>query len=330
MPSVKVIILEYVCPGLGAIMANIMFLSPLSDLQRAVRKGDIGDLNPTPWAFMLGNCLGWTCYGILLRNLFIFFGNCPGFLISIWLNLGAVKLMYQKHHSREMRDSVANLLFVQQQELGHAGRDKNIQGEARLLHSLHDGEGDGDNVAKESTEEQEGDDSTNLKTAAEWMKIVIDVTSQNNPAPISHEKLVMANALLWTTYIAILCLLPTTIITQRDKEIAVASLVNLNLVFFYGAPLSTIMTVLKTRNSASIHIPNMITCTLNGTFWTAYGIAIMDPFISVPNGLGTLFGVIQVFLCLIFPRNTIHLSKQNREDTLEPTVKDAFPLVIDE
>jgi solute carrier family 50 protein (sugar transporter) len=76
-------------------MANIMFASPIKDLQKAVKKGDLGDLNPTPWAFMLGNCLGWVTYGILLQNLWIFFGNAPGFIISVWLNLGAVKLLYQ-------------------------------------------------------------------------------------------------------------------------------------------------------------------------------------------------------------------------------------------
>ena len=60
------IILEYVCPSLGLIVANMMFAAPLRDLQKAVSLGQgLGDLNPTPWAFMLGNCVGWTSYGII-------------------------------------------------------------------------------------------------------------------------------------------------------------------------------------------------------------------------------------------------------------------------
>ena len=29
-------------------------------------------------------------------------------------------------------------------------------------------------------------------------------------------------------------------------------------------------------------------------------------FIAIPNGLGTLFGVVQIFLCIIFPREHQH------------------------
>ena len=75
--DVTTIILEYVCPGFGVICANIMFSAPYRDLQNAVLKGEIGNLNPTPWAFMLGNCLGWITYGCLRRNYFVYFANAP-------------------------------------------------------------------------------------------------------------------------------------------------------------------------------------------------------------------------------------------------------------
>ena len=69
MPSPSEIVLEYVCPAMGVVLANLMFLAPLRDLQKAVSLGlGLGDLNPTPWAFMVGNCLGWTAYGIIINN----------------------------------------------------------------------------------------------------------------------------------------------------------------------------------------------------------------------------------------------------------------------
>lgn len=62
------IVLEYVCPALGLVFANVMFLAPLRDLHHAVESGlGLGTLNPTPFAFMLGNCFGWSVYGILLN-----------------------------------------------------------------------------------------------------------------------------------------------------------------------------------------------------------------------------------------------------------------------
>ena len=52
----KTIVLEYVCPLLGAIFANLMFAAPLKDVRDAVKNGSLGKLNPTPWAVMTGNC----------------------------------------------------------------------------------------------------------------------------------------------------------------------------------------------------------------------------------------------------------------------------------
>jgi len=42
-----------------------MFFAPFMDVQKAIARGSIGDLNPLPWVFMLGNCTGWTLYSIL-------------------------------------------------------------------------------------------------------------------------------------------------------------------------------------------------------------------------------------------------------------------------
>jgi solute carrier family 50 (sugar transporter) len=72
--------------------------------------------------------------------------------------------------------------------------------------------------------------------------------------------------------------------------------------FFYGAPLSSIVTVLKTKSSSSIHVATMATNTLNAVFWTAYGIAVVDPFLFVPNGMGAFFGACQIVLMVLFPR----------------------------
>jgi len=48
----------------------------------------------------------------------------------------------------------------------------------------------------------------------------------------------------------------------------------------------------------------MIMNTFNCVFWFSYALAVSDPFIAVPNGLGLLFGAIQIFLYLIFPRRS--------------------------
>ena len=62
MMSTGDIILKYVCPGLGVIIANLMFAAPLRDCYNVVKVGKgLGKLNPMPWAFSAGNCFGVRC-----------------------------------------------------------------------------------------------------------------------------------------------------------------------------------------------------------------------------------------------------------------------------
>jgi solute carrier family 50 protein (sugar transporter) len=61
------LVLEYVCPSVGVVLATQMFLAPFADVQGAIRSGSLGELNPLPWVFMLGNCTGWVLYSYLTR-----------------------------------------------------------------------------------------------------------------------------------------------------------------------------------------------------------------------------------------------------------------------
>jgi len=106
----------------------------------------------------------------------------------------------------------------------------------------------------------------------DYAKLVWDVTAQNTKAPVAHERIVLFMVLLWSTIISIVALGGQySSISIRASELIVGITVNANLVFFYGAPLSTIFAVLKTRSSSSIHIPTMIWNTANGVFWAAFG-----------------------------------------------------------
>lgn len=83
--------------------------------------------------------------------------------------------------------------------------------------------------------------------------------------------------------------------------------VNCNLVFFYAAPLNTIWSVIKTRNSSWIHKPTMVMNTVNATFWVLYGCARHDRIILFPNAIGSLLGLIQIFVCVLYPHMPIEV-----------------------
>jgi len=294
MLSVEEILLEHLCPLLGVITANVMFFAPFKDVRKAVANGNLGDLNPTPWAFMIGNCLGWVTYSFLIKNFYVFFGNCPGFLLSVYFNLCAAKLQYHAFGADEMRRSFVNLLEARENGL----------------------EGDNSN---------EGDNK--VQRATDVGKMILQVAAQQKEAPAAHEKMVVVVVVFWTAVISGICFAD---ISQDTREFIVGLIVNLNLLFFYGAPLSTIFTVLKTQSSASIHIPLMVAATANGAFWAAFGFAVMDYFIFIPNGVGAILGVVQMLLCFVFPRskqessanedNTNHNSLTNVNDQEKSSV----------
>jgi len=52
--------------------ANIVFLrwlAPISSANKAVATNfTLGELNPLPWAMMLGNCVGWVAYSFIVKD----------------------------------------------------------------------------------------------------------------------------------------------------------------------------------------------------------------------------------------------------------------------
>ncbi len=112
------IILGHVCPALGILFANYQNIAPLKDLHTAVLKGQgLDGLNPTPWIFMLGTTIAWTAYALLSNDYYLFFADCFGFLSCIWLNLGAVKLMYSDHHQQQTRKTLVQFLQKNDKEI---------------------------------------------------------------------------------------------------------------------------------------------------------------------------------------------------------------------
>ena len=50
--------------------------------------------------------------------------------------------------------------------------------------------------------------------------------------------------------------------------------------------------------------------TANATFWTLYAIAIKDLYIAIPNGIGVVLGIVQIFLVIVFPRVQIKVEDE--------------------
>ena len=294
MLSTSEIILEYVCPAAGTVTSTLMFSAPYLDALKATSEtGQMGDLNPTCWAFMLGNCFGWVCYSMFIRNFFLFFANAPGLILSVWLNIVAVKLRYENHKTSAIRKSI----------IGAFREESSTR--ASIVDYPSEPIGSMPSPSSESLcpgpDKSDPDGVSPVSQISDYARIVWEVTSQHQPIPAPHEILVIGIVTYWLIVMSTVAFGDKSFSRDVQKTI-VGVAVNLNLVFFYGAPLSTIELVLRKRSSASIHIPTMITNTANGIFWAAFGVAVLDLFVAVPNALGAVLGVIQMVLCLLVPR----------------------------
>jgi solute carrier family 50 protein (sugar transporter) len=242
-PSLAFILADYVAPTIGCILSTLTFSAPIKSLLTAIKSGSLGSLNPTPWAFMTGNTIGWLAYSFITLDLFVFFANAPGLLISIWLNTGAMKLQYYEE------------------------------------------------LVRRSSSENSSTDSDAISVQTAKFECCQQLTS--------HELKVLQIVLVWVIILSTTSLIP---VSMDEMKFIVGVAVNINLIFFYAAPLSTIATVIRTKNSASIHFWTMSMNTANAFFWCIYSLAIQDYYILIPNGLGFLFGLIQVALYQCFPR----------------------------
>lgn len=78
---------------------------------------------------------------------------------------------------------------------------------------------------------------------------------------------------------------------------------NAILLIYYAAPLSTVVSVIRTRSAATLHLPLAVMQIINGCMWLGYGLAVSDPFIWVPNGIGAITGTVLCSLIFIFRKN---------------------------
>ena len=85
------------------------------------------------------------------------------------------------------------------------------------------------------------------------------------------------------------------------KRFTMGIFCNVVLLVYYAAPLSTIREVLAQRDSKSLYWPLALANTINGAAWFLYGVALGDPYLMAPNGVGAVLGGAQLALIARFP-----------------------------
>lgn len=139
---------------------------------------------------------------------------------------------------------------------------------------------------------------TGGNTLERLTRVAYEVAIQKSEAPAPHERVLVVIVGVWLFLIATISLFNLSY-EQRLTIIGIS--VNLNISFFYGAPLSTIVKVIKTRDSSSIHRYTMLLNTGCSVFFMLFGIGVQDKYMIVPNAIGVALGVAQAILRTVLP-----------------------------
>ena len=277
------IFFNYVAPFLGCLIASSLFAAPIKDLRLCLLRGKLGPLNPIPWAFMTGNTFGWVAYGYLKNDPFLIASNMPGLILSLWLNIGASKLQYAEHMTTTTTKK--NSQF--------SSPSSSSQKQQHL--DPYEGKNDADSHISISN------DGDNFKLRENY--------SSSSSSSSSSNGLIFTNQDVWflrvvVSWAVVLIIVGWLGVPKQYGQLIVGVFVNMNLLVFYAAPLSTMWTCIETKTSDSIHTPTMILNCGNATFWSLYGIAQRDVVIWGPNALGLSLGVAQALLCIWYPKTT--------------------------
>lgn len=290
---------SYVCPALGVILANMTCTAPIKDAKAALANASLGDLNPTPWAFMTGNCLGWIAYSYVTVDYFVLAANAPGVLVSLWLNGCAMKLQYFENScSVDSSDGSYH-------KITNVGGDSHDIIEASDFQDKYLNKSDitADTSKVTDLEEKLNTEEPSMMECQE-LHLRNEATERSQSEVqknmlVSHEKKFLSIMLLWLTIVSTIFF---TRPASNDVEMIIGTAANINLLFFFGSPLSVIYSVIRLRDSSSIHLQTMMMNSGCSTFWCIYGISLGDPYIFLPNGCGVIFGAMQMLLLLKFPR----------------------------
>ncbi|OMP02904.1 SWEET sugar transporter [Corchorus olitorius] len=118
--------------------------------------------------------------------------------------------------------------------------------------------------------------------------------------------------------IAIVTILVLTIVhTTERRSMVVGIIAILFNIMMYASPLSVMKLVITTKSVEYMPFFLSLASLANGVAWTTYAFLPFDPFISIPNGLGTLFSLAQLLLYATYYKSTKRIIAARQETKLE-------------
>lgn len=115
-------------------------------------------------------------------------------------------------------------------------------------------------------------------------------------------------------FLGVLATLTLTVAhTTKVRSNIVGSIAIVGNIMMYAAPLSVMKLVITTKSVEYMPFFLSLFSLLNGISWTVYALIRFDPYIVIPNGLGSLLGVTQLILYCTFYKSTQRQLAESKE-----------------
>jgi solute carrier family 50 protein (sugar transporter) len=100
----------FVAPAVGSALAQLMFLSPMPEIQRRKAAKELGELNPLPYPFAAANCAAWMMYGAICGNFWVYVPNVTGYFVGTYYSF--VSYAISEAHRPAIERIVAALIVI--------------------------------------------------------------------------------------------------------------------------------------------------------------------------------------------------------------------------
>jgi solute carrier family 50 protein (sugar transporter) len=132
------------------------------------------------------------------------------------------------------------------------------------------------------------------------------------------EILIVSSIFFWSFMAMITCIGMDNI---TNGAAVIGSLACIASILYYSAPLSTAVTVIRTRDASSLFAPMISINLANALLWVFYGaIGVNNPLIWVPNIIGVILATFQLSLVFVFkkkPKSTTAVADKKVYDNAD-------------
>ncbi|KAL5747231.1 hypothetical protein ACOSP7_024231 [Xanthoceras sorbifolium] len=124
-------------------------------------------------------------------------------------------------------------------------------------------------------------------------------------SPGSKRKTILIALLIEVVFMAILVFVTMTFLhTTKSRSMLIGILCIVFNIIMYASPLTVLKMVIQSKSVKYMPFTLSFANFCNGIIWLIYALLKFDPYILIPNGLGSLFGVIQLALYATYYKTT--------------------------